>query len=66
MYNFVYNSPSSTCACIIICMLEIHHNLAKMVVKQETLSEDECSSFDELDDEKIALFVKRYRDKMAN
>jgi hypothetical protein len=28
--------------------------------KQETSSEDECSSFDELDDEKMALFAKRF------
>ena len=28
--------------------------------KQETSSEDECSSFDEDDDEKMALFVKKF------
>jgi hypothetical protein len=33
---------------------------SKGKAKQETSSEDECSRFDELDDEKIALFVKRF------
>jgi hypothetical protein len=31
---------------------------SKSNTKQETSSKDECSSFDELDDEKMALFVK--------
>jgi hypothetical protein len=34
--------------------------------KQETSSEDECLSFDELDDGKIALFVKRFDKFMVN
>ena len=33
---------------------------SKGKAKQDTSSEDECSSFDELDDEKTALFVKRF------
>ena len=33
---------------------------SKGKAKQEISSEDECSSFDELDDEKMALFVKRF------
>jgi hypothetical protein len=31
---------------------------SKGKAKQETINEDEGSSFDEIDDEKIALFVK--------
>jgi hypothetical protein len=30
------------------------------IAKQETSSEDECSSFDEVDDEKMTLFMKRF------
>ena len=33
---------------------------SKGKAKQETSSEDEDSSFDEIDDEKMALFVKRF------
>ena len=33
---------------------------SKGKLKQETSSEDDCSSFDEGDDEKMALFVKRF------
>ena len=33
---------------------------SKGKAKQETSSEDECSSFDELDDKKMTLFVKRF------
>ena len=38
MKNFVYNSPSSSCACRIICMQEIYQSLAKKVTNMDIWS----------------------------
>ena len=38
----------------------LHPTSSKGKAKQESSSEDEDSSFDEMDDEKMALFIKRF------